>query len=271
MTKNQARLFALVCSFGFFAIFIGLTIHTHTRIGEQTNDENITPAVIAGKDVWHKKNCINCHTILGEGAYYAPDLTKITQQRGEAYLTAFLKKPSDYYTDKQHRRVMPDLKMTDKEISDVIAFMDWVAEIDNNDWPPRPIHVSTGGMNVATAVDSGEGGTSPVAQGENLYRKSSPSCVACHSIEPGVDGAGPSLAGLVTRAEQFIESDDYTGEATDVESYIRESIVDPSAFLVPDPKNRYSTGTMSLMPNTYGNTLNDEQLDNLVEYLITLK
>src|SRR5699024_1432585 len=86
MTKNQARVFALVCSFGFFAIFIGLTIHTQLRIGEQTHDENITPAVVAGNHVWHKKNCINCHTILGEGAYYAPDLTKITKQRGEAYL-----------------------------------------------------------------------------------------------------------------------------------------------------------------------------------------
>src|SRR5690625_5059640 len=157
MTKNQARIFALVCSFGFFAIFIGLTIHTHTRIGEQTNAQNITPAVVAGKDVWHKKNCINCHTILGEGAYYAPDLTKITKQRGEAYLTAFLKNPSDYYSEKKHRRVMPDLNLTDKEISDVIAFMDWVAEIDNNDWPPRPIHV-TGGAAPAAAKDSDAGG-----------------------------------------------------------------------------------------------------------------
>src|SRR5690625_3877912 len=81
-------------------------------------------ALAAGKDVWHTKNCINCHTILGEGAYYAPDLAKITKQRGEAYLTAFLKNPSDYYSEKKHRRVMPDLNLTDKEISDVIAFMD---------------------------------------------------------------------------------------------------------------------------------------------------
>ena len=39
--------------------------------------------MVAGKHVWHRKNCINCHTLLGEGAYYAPDLTKIAQQRGE--------------------------------------------------------------------------------------------------------------------------------------------------------------------------------------------
>lgn len=268
MTKNQARLFALVCSFGFFAIFIGLTIHTHTRIGEQTNDANITPAVIAGKDVWHQKNCINCHTILGEGAYYAPDLTKITKQRGEAYLTAFLKKPSDYYSEKKHRRVMPDLKMTDKEISDVIAFMDWVAEIDNNDWPPRPIHV-TGGAAPVAAKDSDSGGTAPVAQGERVFRDATPTCTACHSIEHGQDGAGPSLAAMATRAEEVIAADSYTGDATDAAGYIRESIIEPSKHLVPGAK--YSTGTMSLMPANYGNTLTDEELDNLVEYLLTLK
>lgn len=268
MTKNQARIFALVCSFGFFAIFIGLTIHTHTRIGEQTNAQNITPAVVAGKDVWHKKNCINCHTILGEGAYYAPDLTKITKQRGEAYLTAFLKNPSDYYSEKKHRRVMPDLNLTDKEISDVIAFMDWVAEIDNNDWPPRPIHV-TGGAAPAAAKDSDAGGSAPVARGENVFRGATPTCTACHSIEHGQDGAGPSLAGMATRAEEVIASDSYTGDAADAAGYILESIVAPSKHLVPGAK--YSTGTMSLMPANYGNTLTDEELDNLVEYLLTLK
>ena len=47
-----------------------------------THADRITPDVIAGKHVWHRKNCINCHTLLGEGAYYAPDLTKIADQRG---------------------------------------------------------------------------------------------------------------------------------------------------------------------------------------------
>ena len=57
--------------------------------------------VIAGKDVWHKNNCINCHTLFGEGAYYAPDLTKITAQRGAAYLRAFLKDPSKFYSEER--------------------------------------------------------------------------------------------------------------------------------------------------------------------------
>ena len=88
MNKRQSRIFAIVAT-GFAAIaFIGLTLHSHTRFGELTNAQNITPQVTQGKDVWHKYNCINCHTLFGEGAYYAPDLTKITDLRGEPYLAA---------------------------------------------------------------------------------------------------------------------------------------------------------------------------------------
>src|SRR5690606_25874977 len=96
--------------------------------------------------VWHKHNCINCHTILGEGAYYAPDLTKITQHRGVPYLTASLKDPSQFYDEERHRRLMPDQDLSDQDISDLIAFMDWVSKVDNQGWPPRPILVSGGSL-----------------------------------------------------------------------------------------------------------------------------
>src|SRR3546814_1254830 len=81
-------------------------------------------------------------SIFGEGAYYAPDLTKITQHRGAPYLTAFLKDPTQFYDEQKHRRLMPNLNMKDQEISDVIAFMDWVSKVDNQGWPPRPILVT---------------------------------------------------------------------------------------------------------------------------------
>jgi nitric oxide reductase subunit C len=38
-------------------------------------------------------------TLFGEGAYYAPDLTKITKLRGDAYLTAYMKNPADFYDE----------------------------------------------------------------------------------------------------------------------------------------------------------------------------
>ena len=94
MTKRQTRFFFVAGTTIFAAIFIALTIDSHMRFDELTHADAITADVIAGKHVWHRKNCINCHTLLGEGAYYAPDLTKIAQHRGEAYLRQFLQDPS---------------------------------------------------------------------------------------------------------------------------------------------------------------------------------
>ena len=88
MTKRQTRLFFIIGTLVFAGLFLLMTIDSHRQFDELTNAELITPEVIAGKDIWHKQNCINCHTLLGEGAYYAPDLTKITDQRGEVYLQA---------------------------------------------------------------------------------------------------------------------------------------------------------------------------------------
>ena len=77
MTRRQTRFFFIAGTTIFTVIFVALTIHSHTRFAELTHADAITADVIAGKHVWHRKNCINCHTLLGEGAYYAPDLTKI--------------------------------------------------------------------------------------------------------------------------------------------------------------------------------------------------
>ncbi|MNJ67271.1 hypothetical protein D3C77_634300 [compost metagenome] len=81
--------------------------------------------------------------------------------------------------------------------------------------------------------------------------------------------AGPTLAGLASRAEQTMASADYKGSADSVEAYIRESIVSPSTYL--HPGDMYSAGGTSFMPNTYAQSLTDEQLDQLVAYLATFK
>ena len=279
MNKRQSRIFAIVAT-GLAAVaFLGMTVHSHMRFGELTNAENITPEVTAGKDVWHKYNCINCHTLFGEGAYYAPDLTKITQHRGEAYLTAYMRDPSQFYDEQRHRRLMPTQDLSEKEIHDLIQFLDWVANVDNQGWPPRPILVAGGAVNVATqGADVGTdiaqdvrpvtSASDPRAIGEHLFRTVTPVCTACHSLQPGVQLAGPSMAHIARTAEQTIASAEYTGSAADVEGYLRESIADPSAHVVPGAM--FSAGGTSFMPNTYTETLTDEQIDQLVAYLATL-
>ncbi len=277
MNKRQSRIFAIVAT-GLAAVaFLGLTFYSHMRFGELTNAQDITPEITHGKDVWHKYNCINCHTLFGEGAYYAPDLTKIAQHRGEAYLKAYMRDPSQFYDEQRHRRLMPTQDLSDVEIENLVKFLDWVSKVDNQGWPPRPILVAGGSMSVAAqGADAGVQDVRPVsadsdprAIGEHLFRTAVPVCTACHSLQPGVQLAGPSMAGMAERAAQTLASPDYTGSATDVEGYLRESIVTPSAHLVPGAM--FSAEGTSFMPNTYADSLTDEEVDQLVAFLGTLK
>jgi nitric oxide reductase subunit C len=269
MTKRQTRFFFVAGTTVFAAIFTGLTVHSHLRFGELTHAENITPQVIAGKHVWHRKNCINCHTLLGEGAYYAPDLTKITQQRGEAYLRQFLQDPSRFYTEERHGRVMPNLKLSDEQITDVIAFLTWVSNIDNQGWPPRPIVVSAALPEITAAAQStAAASANPVALGEAIFRRSPPACFSCHATTEGTQLIGPSLAGLATRAGAIVGSADYKGAARSAPDYIRESILNPNAYVVPGPT--FGAGGQSVMP-PLGTLLKPEEVDQLVAYLATFK
>ncbi len=271
MTYKQAVTFFFAVTGIFIAVFVGLTLHSHTRFPALTHADQITDQVLDGKDVWHHNNCVNCHTLMGEGAYYAPDLTHITRQRGDAYLSTFLQDPGRFYNAEEHRRVMPDQGLDDVQIASVIAFLGWIAAIDNFDWPPRPILV-TGGVpggygGEPTAAASSD---DPVAQGQTLFRSSPPSCFTCHSTSPNVVLAGPSMAGLVERAGQVVQSADYTGSATSAEGYIRESIVDPGAHIADGPDFFASDGR-SMMPADFDQSLTDDQLDQLVAYLMSLR
>jgi len=285
MTNRQARIFAIAATGLSVLIFLILTLDSHRQFDELTHSKNITPAVSHGKDVWHKYNCINCHTLLGEGAYYAPDLTKITQHRGEPYLQAYMRDPAQFYDENKHRRLMPKQDLSDQEITDLIAFLDWVSKIDNQGWPPRPILVTgsfipgadtigaqageSSDSSMASAVRPVTSDDDPRAQGENIFRTAVPACNACHSTAPGADMAGPTLAGLATRAAEVVASPDYKGSAKDVAGYIRESVVNPSAHLIPG--SMYSANGTSFMPTGYDQSLSAEQLDHLIAYLASLK
>lgn len=159
--------------------------------------------------------------MFGKSAYYAPDLTRIAQQFGAPYLQACLRDPSKFYDEQRHRRLMPKQDMTELEIADLVSFLDWVSKVDNNGWPPRPILVIGAGIGAAGVLPfaqakdgtpsalppgttSGQAGKDPVALGEVLFRRVSPVCNACHALLPGANMAGPTLAGVATRAQQTI-------------------------------------------------------------------
>jgi len=136
LSKKQARAFFLGGTFVTFLIFIGLTVFSLSKSNDQTNNENITASVIRGKEIWESNNCMGCHTILGEGSYYAPELTKVVDRlnqrydgNGEAAIKSILMSKGPW---QPHGRKMVAYGMTDAQASDVVSFFKWIGKIDLN-------------------------------------------------------------------------------------------------------------------------------------------
>jgi nitric oxide reductase subunit C len=98
--------------------------------------------VTHGKKVFQGRNCINCHTILGNGAYYAPDLTKAwldpawgSEAAREALMLAFLQNPDANARTFGTGRKMPNLQLTEEEARALVAYLKWVSSIDTNGFP----------------------------------------------------------------------------------------------------------------------------------------
>jgi len=129
LSKKQARAFFLGGTLVTFLIFIGLTIFSLGESQDQSNYENLTEEAIRGKYLWEKNNCMGCHTIMGEGGYYAPELTKVVERRGAAYIKAALMSETPWQIN---GRKMVAYNMSEAEAEDMVAFFKWIGEIDLN-------------------------------------------------------------------------------------------------------------------------------------------
>ncbi len=112
------------------------------------SEEEAASLLHLGKLGSQAKNCMDCHTLLGNGAYYAPDLTKAWldpawgpngamqaltgKNTKEEAMAEFLQHPDQYPT---HARMMPDLGITAKEAKGLVAFLKHMSSIDTNGFP----------------------------------------------------------------------------------------------------------------------------------------
>ena len=129
LSKSQARAFFLVGTLVTFLIFIGLTIYSFMPRNDQTNYNKITNDIVRGKQIWESNNCMGCHTILGEGGYYAPELTKVIDRRGEGYIKAVLMSQIPW---SPNGRKMVAYKMSEADANAVVAYFKWIGKIDLN-------------------------------------------------------------------------------------------------------------------------------------------
>ena len=140
ITKSMAK--NIYYGGGTFAllIFLALTFDTVHQIPERSHEVNMTESVVAGKALWEKNNCVGCHTLIGEGAYYAPELMNVFQRRGAADETVFKGYMQGWMAaqplDEPHRRKMPQFNLTAKEIDNLSDFLIWTSKVNANEWPP---------------------------------------------------------------------------------------------------------------------------------------
>src|SRR5690554_4421036 len=151
-----------------------------------------------GKRIFQAYNCMGCHTIVGNGAYFAPDLTKQYNHTGPAWLEAFLPSAASWptaaavrihlstpeqlelagvssfeeYLEKYPGAVerierrggqsthMPNLPFREDDVAKLIAFMKYSAAMNNEGWPPE---VRTGSLDKRLALAKGTSPAAPAA------------------------------------------------------------------------------------------------------------
>jgi len=201
LSKSAARAFFLVGTAVCSLAFVGLTVDTFGKIPEQTHADAITPEVERGKALWEASNCMGCHTLFGEGAYYAPELTKVVERRGPDFIRAMLRDPEAMYPG---QRRMQNYGFGDEQIEDLLAFLRWCGNVDLNGFPPKPslmpVAVPGAGESVAAIVDRPQ-----------IFNQL---CIACHALGGQGGAVGPALDGVGARRDR---------------AYLQQWLVDPHA------------------------------------------
>lgn len=143
LTKSTARNIFFGGTLFFLIILIALTAHSVGYVTKNSTDvAGITPGVAHGKAIWERHSCINCHTLLGEGAYYAPELGNVWARYGgmededvarDGIKTWIKNQP----TGIEGRRQMPNFNLNEEELDALVDFFKWVNTIKTQDWPPN--------------------------------------------------------------------------------------------------------------------------------------
>ncbi len=177
--EGQSRRRALLVLGLMGLIFLALSAASFVDTRGQTLPSAISYAghdPVDGKRVFQAYNCMGCHTIVGNGAYFGPDLTKLYAKVGPAWLEAFLPSAGawptsgavamqlrneavateagvdsiDAYLQKYpaaaeriarrsaHASLMPNLPLSHDEIGKLIAFLKYTSAMNTEGWPPKP-------------------------------------------------------------------------------------------------------------------------------------
>jgi mono/diheme cytochrome c family protein len=119
-----------------------------------------------------------------------------------------------------------------------------------------PMVVIAASLTSGGGATASPGTTAPLLPGEEVA--ASAGCLACHTTD-GNESVGPTWLGLAGSERELASGETVTAD----DAYLNESIVDPNAKIVagfgPD-----------LMPKTYGDSLTQDEIADIIEYINSL-
>ena len=183
MSHTAAKWIFWAGTLASLALFLALTADTHRKFAALTQADKLDDQVVAGKRAFQARNCNDCHTILGFGGYYAPDLTRAVTRMGEDTIRRRLEHPEVALAESY--RKMPQQHLRPQEIEDIVAYLRWVGNINNHDWPPQD---SPNRWNRSAERMLAGAELSPAAA---LVQQEG--CLTCHALGGSGESKGPRL------------------------------------------------------------------------------
>ncbi len=191
MSHRAARWIFWIGTLASLALFLALTADTQGQFAALTHADRLDDHVVTGKRVFQARNCNDCHTILGFGGYYAPDLTRVFGRIGEDGIRRRLERPEVAFADSF--RKMPQQRLGTQEVEDLVAYLRWVGGIENHDWPPQD---SLNRWKRTTERVLAGAALSPAAA---LVQQES--CLSCHTLAGSGESKGPRFEWIGTRRD----------------------------------------------------------------------
>ncbi|MCZ7540747.1 MAG: c-type cytochrome [Anaerolineae bacterium] len=226
---------------------------TETNTEEGGGEEADTAQLVAqGKELFVQ--CEACHGAADGAGPAFPGMgeraaTRVEGTSAEDYLHEAIVEPSAYVVP-GFGDIMPKNygeQFSETELQALVAYI--LAESGGGAAPAEGATPETGtpATEEATPEVAAPAAGDP-ANGKTLFDQT---CSGCHGA---ADGAGPALTGMGERAATRVAG-------LSAEDYLHQSIVDPSAYVVP--------GFGDIMPKNFGEQYDEAQLADIIAYILT--
>lgn len=212
--------------------------HDPLQIAEQA------PLAARGHQLFIERGCLACHKVGTQGTSIGPELTRVGAQFDIDYLTESLLNPQANYPTS----VMPPFAGSEDDVKAAVVYLKGLVgeELPLKYRPDMRLMAAR----TLEEMQAGGGGASAVARGEELFNLNG--CGACHvpkaQMVEGMPVLGPDISRI--GAERS-------------EAYLRDALIDPNKDL--------TQGFMAGMMPSYKDMLSEQGVNDLVQYLLTLK